>query len=160
MVLSRRDFVRLGSLCAVSAGISFGFIDQALGQERRGAPGKTNAGFEIPIAAQRDPLFFMTRQTFTQYLETKFIIDPGYTFPIETTLIEVKDTRSAIARKRNAPGQECFLLTFRNDGEKTVKQGTYQVRHDALGTFELFVVPSEDRAGKKFFEAVINRVIG
>lgn len=159
MVLSRRDFVRLGSLCAISAGLSLGFIDQAFGQERRGKPDSTKTGFAIPFEAQRDPLFFMTKQTFAQYLETKFIIDPGYTFPIETTLIEVKDTRSVTARKRNTPGQECFLLTFRIEGEKTVKQGTYQVKHDALGTFELFVVPSEDRDGRKFFEAVINRVV-
>lgn len=100
----------------------------------------------------------MTKQTFSQYVDTKFIIDPDYTFPIESTLIEVKDLRSALAKKRNIPGQECFLLTFRVEGKKTVKQGTYQVKHDALGTFELFVVPSKDREGRLFFEAVINRV--
>ena len=159
MVLSRRDFVRLGSLCAISAGLSLGFINQVFGQERRGKPESTNTGFAIPIEAQRDPLFFMNRQTFSQYLETKFIIDPGYTYSIETTLIEVKDLRSPAAQKKNASGQECFLLTFRNESEKTVKQGTYQVKHDALGTFELFVVPSQDREGGKFFEAVINRVV-
>lgn len=156
MVLSRRDFVRLGSLCAISA-ISLGFANGAMGQQRRVPQENTHPGFPVPIEAQRDPLFFMTRQTFTQYLETRFVIDPGYTFPIETTLIDVKDTRTASAQKKNASGQDCFLLTFRVEGDKSVKQGTYQVRHDALGTFELFVVPSEDRDGRKYFEAVINR---
>lgn len=159
MVLSRREFVR-GSLCAVSAGLALGMTGQAMAQSRHKSPQIPDAGFAIPMEAQNDPLFFMTQRTFSQYLETKFLIDPGYTSPIETTLIEVKDIRSPHARKKNVAGQECFLLTFRNDGRKTVKQGTYQVRHEALGTFELFVVPSEDREGRKFFEAVINREVG
>lgn len=160
MALSRRDFIRLGSLCVISGGFSLGIVNKVTGQQRTVFPDNTTTGFAVPFAAQRDPLFFMSRQTFSQYLETKFIIDPGFSYPIETTLVEVKDTRSATARKQNTPGQECFMLTFRLEGEKTVKQGTYQVRHDALGTFELFVVPSEESDGRKFLHAVINRVVG
>jgi len=159
MGLSRRQFVRLCSLCAISAGFSTSIANHAFGQSRTGIQETTKNGFPIPFEAQRDPLFFMSMRTFTQHLDTRFVIDPGYTRPIETTLIEVKDTRTARSRKRDAQGQECFLLTFQLDGDKSVKQGTYQVRHDALGTFELFVVPSEDSAGRQYLEAVINRVI-
>ena len=159
MGLSRRQFVRLCSLCAVSAGFSASIANHAFGQSQTRIQEIPKSGFPIPFEAQRDPLFFMSKRTFTQHLETKFVIDPGYTRPIETTLIEVTDTRTATSRKRDAQGQECFLLTFRIDGDKSVNQGTYQVRHDALGTFELFVVPSKDSAGRKYLEAVINRVI-
>jgi len=144
----------------MSAGLSLGIANRAMGQKRQSTTGNTSTGFAIPFEAQRDPLFFMTMQTFTQYIDTKFIIDPGYTFPIETRLIEVKDLRSASAQKRNIPGHECFLLTFQLVGDKSVKQGTYQVKHDALGIFELFVVPSKDKDGIRFFEAVINREVG
>jgi hypothetical protein len=158
MNLSRREFVRLGSMCAFSASLSLGFINQALGQKRSGASDKTGSDFTIPLEAQRDPLFFMTERTFSQYVETKFIIDPGFTFPIETTLVEVMDLRSATARKKNILGQECFLLKFQINGENSTGQGTYQVKHDALGTFELFVVPSKDSEGRLYLEAVINRI--
>lgn len=159
MVVSRREFVRFGSMCALSAGLSLGLINQALGQKRRGTPGRATSGVQVPIQAQRDPLFFMSRESFKQYLETQFIIDPGYTFPIVTKLVNVKDTRTDASKIKNAPGQECFLLTFQVEGDVAVKSGTYQVRHDALGTFELFVVPTEDKEGRLFFEAVINRVV-
>jgi hypothetical protein len=160
MVFSRRDFVRLGSLCFLSAGLSLGFLERAVGQQLNSAPDTTATDFPIPIEAQSDPLFFMSRRTFTQYLETIFIIDPGYTRPIETTLIKVEDTRPANLRKGNASSQECFVLTFRCESSFTVNQGTYQIRHAALGDFELFVVPSEDSEGKMYFQAVINRVEG
>ncbi len=157
MTLSRREFVRLGSLSALSAGLTLGIIESAFGQK---GSGNNQSGFAIPYESQLDPLFHMGKATFTQHLNTRFVIDPGYTFPVETILIEVKDLRSAAARKRNVSGQDCFLLTFRAHNENLVKQGTYQVKHDALGTFELFVVPFKNNDGVLFFEAVINRLIG
>jgi len=159
MGLSRRQFVRLCSLCAISAGFSTNIANHAFGQSRSRIPETAKSGFPIPFEAQRDPLFFMSMRTFTQHLETRFVIDPGYARPIEATLIEVKDTRTATSRKKDAQGQECFLLKFRIDSDKSVQQGTYQIRHDALGTFELFVVPTEDSEGRKYLDAVINRVI-
>lgn len=159
MTVSRREFIRAGSVLVVAASISLGLADGALGQRRRGSP-ITEPGATIPIRAQQDPLFFMTRTTFAQYVNTTFVIDPGYTFPIQTTLVEVRDLRSAADKKRNLPGQECFALAFRApDEDSLVRQNTYRVRHDALGTFELFVVPVHDKQGHLFYEAVINRLV-
>jgi hypothetical protein len=143
---------------ALSASLSLSIADAAMGQRKRTTSPKPSSGSVIPYESQIDPVFQMTRATFIPYVETKFIIDPGYTFPIEMTLIEVKDLRSAADKKRNLPGKECFMITFRPPEDTALKQGTYQIKHDALGTFELFIVPVTNKAGDIFFEAVINRM--
>ncbi|MBV9209872.1 MAG: hypothetical protein JOZ52_04550, partial [Acidobacteria bacterium] len=96
------------------------------------------------------------------YLDTIFVIDPGYTFPVETKLVEVRDLRSPEDQRKNLPGKECFVLSFKvlhETGGRTLKQGTYQIRHDALGEVEMFVVPIRNKEGELFFEATINRLI-
>ncbi len=163
MAISRREFIRTSSMLAISASLSLGITNFAMAQKRGATPAQTNSGFAVPYKAQLDPLFQMTRVTFSQYLSTKFTIDPGYISPVETTLIEVKDLRSAADIKKNLPGKDCFRLTFKASGTVShrgmLKQGTFQVKHGALGDFELFVVPSSDKSGDVFFEAIINRLV-
>jgi len=58
------------------------------------------------------------------------------------------------------PG-ECFSLVFRGQADASLDQRTYQMEHDSLGEFPLFLVPigpAED--GRPRFEAVINRLGG
>ncbi|HEY0545750.1 MAG TPA: hypothetical protein VGC91_10265 [Pyrinomonadaceae bacterium] len=161
MAISRREFIRAGSVLAISAGLSLGLAHTTLAQQKRGAARKQSAGAEIPPESQRDALAHMTRTTFTQYMNTTFMIDPGYTFPIETTLVEVRDLRSAADQQKNLPGKDCFVLAFKvatAPNTRSLKQGTYQIRHDALGNFEMFVVPIRNKEGELFFEATINRL--
>lgn len=163
MAISRREFIRAGSVLALSAGLSLGLANSTLAQQKkkRGASPK-NAGAVIPPESQRDALAHMNRTAFTQYVNTTFIIDPGYAFPIETTLVEVRDLRSAADQQRNLPGKDCFVLDFKvttNPNTRSLKQGTYQMRHDALGTFEMFVVPIRNKEGELFYEATINRLL-
>jgi hypothetical protein len=151
--------MRAGSLFALSAGLSLGLANAALSQRKGAVSPQKDAGLEIPQLSQRDPLFHMTRTTFTQYLNTTFVIDPGYTFPVETKLVEVRDLRPAADQQKNLPGKDCFVLAFKISGEQSLKQGTYQIKHDALGTFELFIVPTVNKQGELFFEATINRLM-
>ena len=58
-------------------------------------------------------------------------------------------------------GGECFSLVFRGQADASLDQRTYQMEHDSLGEFPLFLVPigpAED--GRPRFEAVINRLGG
>ncbi len=157
MSTSRREFLRAGSVFALAAGLSLSFADVAMGQKRR-KPQVVDQNPVVPQLAQRTPLFRMTRETFAPYVNTTFTLDPGHTFPITITLIAVKDLRSELELKQNLPGRECFSLTFRAPEEDLPRQGTYRMRHDALGTFDLFVVPMTDSEGQRFFEAIINRL--
>jgi hypothetical protein len=161
MAISRREFIRAGSVLAISAGLSLRLANSTFAQQKRRGASPKNAGVEIPPESQRDALAHMTRTTFTQYVNTTFIIDPGYTFPIETTLVKVTDLRSAADQQKNLPGKECFVLDFKvttDPNTRSLKQGTYQMRHDALGNFEMFVVPIRNKEGELFFEATINRL--
>jgi hypothetical protein len=164
MAISRRQFIRASSIFAVSAGIALGTTNFAAAQQKgsdsaRKKKGAPRNATEIPQESQRDTLYHMSRTTFSQYLNTTFLIDPGYTFPIETTLVEVRDTRPPADKQKNMPGKECFVLAFKISGERSLKQGTYQIRHDALGNFEMFVVPMTNKEGELFFEATVNRLI-
>lgn len=164
MAISRRQFIRASSIFAVSAGIALGTTNFAAAQQKGSASVRKKKGgvppnpTEVPLASQTTPLYHMSKTTFSQYLNTTFLVDPGYTFPIETTLVEVRDTRPPADKQKNMPGKECFVLAFKITGERTLKQGTYQIRHDALGNFELFVVPMTTKEGGLFFEATVNRL--
>jgi hypothetical protein len=159
MAIARREFLRASSVFALSAGLSLSLADLAMGQKRRTNLPQKDSGFIVPFEAQRNPLFQMSKETFSPYVNTTFIIDPGHTFPLEVTLMEVKDLRSASDRQRNLPGKDCFSLTFRATQESSLKQGTYRVRHGALGTFDLFIVPVGDKQERQYFEAIFNRLV-
>jgi hypothetical protein len=57
-----------------------------------------------------------------------------------------------------APRQDPFELAFESDGEPYLGQGTYEFRHDALGTLTMFVVPMgpDPTSGRMRYQAVFN----
>jgi len=70
---------------------------------------------------------------------------------VEVTLVQVDDLPST----RNG---ETFSLLFRG-GRRPLKQDTYVLKHAALGTFALLLVPvAADRNGAQGYQAVINRL--
>ena len=86
--------------------------------------------------------------TFAEHLNTKFrLIDlPG----TELELVHVHDGSSA--RHIN------FWLLFRGPLQPQLPQRIYVLDHDALGRFDLFIVPIERDAQGLKYQAVINRV--
>jgi hypothetical protein len=157
MGIPRREFLRASTVFALSAGLTLGLADMATAQKRRPTDAEKKTGFAVPDDVKRSPVFHMSKETFSPYVNTTFVIDPGYTFPLQVTLLEVKDLRTPAQKSRNLPGKDCFSITFSAPEGTTLKQGTYQVRHDALGQFELFIVPVPNKEGKPFFEAIFNR---
>ena len=56
-------------------------------------------------------------------------------------------------------GQEQFALLFQGPLETPLGQGMQQIKHEQMGTFDLFLVPvSRERDGMRY-EAVFNRVL-
>jgi hypothetical protein len=68
---------------------------------------------------------------------------------VEAELVEVQ-------RHDAAPGGESFSLLFQLP-VAAFEQGMYGVEHEAIGAFELFLVPVEAVAGGIVAEAVFNR---
>lgn len=138
MPISRRLFVKTASVAAIVAGTmgKSGFV--ALAQQ----------------LTDTDPLSYYTQDTFTQYVNSVFSLHRFRT--VELTLVSVQDTLPAkVAR---VGGRESFVLTFAG-GSYELPQDTYTLEHPALGTFQLFLVPSgPDKNGAQHYVATINRL--
>ena len=72
-------------------------------------------------------------ETFRQHLETIFDLDHP-NGPIQLRLVHVAD--EGVAR-----GIRQFSLLFHGPADRVVPQNTYSLRHEALGSLALFIVP-------------------
>jgi hypothetical protein len=146
MSISRRKFLRAGTLVALSAALPISVLGQSF-KDRDGNPGDQQT-------AQPDPLAQYDRAAFASYLNSIFQIYTGYSI-VEVALSEVKDLQPAQTPR---DGKECFSLLFRG-GSVALGQNTYRIEHPSLGSFELFLVPGgPDKVGAQSYVAIINRV--
>jgi hypothetical protein len=147
MSISRRKFLKVGTLVALSAAIPV----SVFGQNRKDGDG--NPVDQQPI--QLDPLAHYTRSAFSSYVNSIFQIYTGYSV-VEVALAEVDDLMPAGSTPAN--GRECFSLLFRG-GSVALPQNTYRIDHPSLGSFKLFLVPgSPDDVGAQSYVAIINRL--
>src|SRR5712692_11351568 len=149
MSINRRNFLKAGTLVALSAAIPL----KATAQQ----PRKGNDGNPIDqskdVAA--DPLSHYGKSAFSSYLNSIFRLYTGYS-TIDVALVEVKDLTPGAATAQT--GAECFSLLFRG-GNVALPQNTYKIEHPSLGTFPLFLVPAgPDDNGAQGFVAIINRL--
>ena len=154
MVVSRRGFMKKGSLLAVATAASLGSAGSVLGldntTELLGVKQDnltTNSG---------NAAFSLTKATFTPYVNTVFRIYPDTSKTVKTTLVSVADIGPM--PDKNRAGRECFVLNFR--GSEPLRQSTYRIEHDVLGRFDLFLVPVGKNRKGRYYQAVINRLNG
>ena len=149
MSITRRKFLKAGTLVALSAAIPLKAAGQQIPKGNDGNPIDQSKD----IAA--DPLSHYTRSAFSSYLNSIFRLYAGYSF-VDVALVEVKDLMPAGTVAKD--GAECFSLLFRG-GNTALPQNTYRIEHPSLGTFQLFLVPgSPDDNGAQSFVAIINRL--
>ena len=169
MSVSRRAFLRLGATCALGIGLPLQFTSAAFGQQRAaGQPHPTGLA-EIPYESQLDPVFYFTSATFRPYLTTTFRLQGGSDGrSFDAQLVEVTDVGSRMVKVRGTEEMRvmrasrtevCFSLIFAGARNEAARQGIYRIEHDALGSFELFLVPVGRPGGRlTHYEAVINRM--
>lgn len=93
----------------------------------------------------------LTRVMFEDQLNTRFRVSVRDRETIELQLYEVAEGRST-------PTQEQFSLFFHGPKETNLGQGTFDLEHDQMGAFPLFLVPiGPDEQGMRY-QAVFNRV--
>ena len=86
---------------------------------------------------------------------TFYVTTPAGTASLK--LVAVEDLPPASAKQRSAPADGRFSLLF--SSASTFAQGTYLVRHAALGSANLFVVPvSSQAATPQRYELIVNRL--
>lgn len=145
MSVSRRKFLRAGSLVALSAALPLGVFAQGF-KGRDGNPGDPD---------KIDPLASFNRSAFSSYVNSIFELYTGYSV-VEVTLVEVKDLLPP--GTVTTDGRESFSLVFRG-GTAVLRQNTYRIEHPSLGRFQLFLVPGgPDSVGAQSFVAIINRL--
>ena len=94
----------------------------------------------------------LQHEEFLKHLKTRFRIRLSETEAVEAELTEVSE-------RLMSPRQERFSLVFRTAKEILIEQGLRAFEHDAMGNFDLFIVPiGRDEEGT-YHEAVFNRLI-
>jgi hypothetical protein len=146
MSLSRRKFLRAGTLVAISAGIPMKtLVASPVGQPSSFLPtnNRLNAGS------------FLTRESFARHLNTKFSFAHEEIEGVSVKLIEVNDLTP---KTITTPGRECFGVVFRGPRHAPLAQETYMVTHESLGKFSMLVVPTASRREGVYYEAIFNRL--
>lgn len=93
----------------------------------------------------------LTEQEFSKHVNTRFRLKTDE--PIEIELTEVK---GYTGKPHEETGMERFSVFFHGPGDRYLPQSIYQLEHDAMGAFELFIVPvAKDERGFRY-EAVFN----
>lgn len=151
MSITRRKFLRAGTLVALSAAVPLKSALLVSGQNRKGG----NPGDGLTTQNPSDLLANYSKSAFSSYLNSIFRLYTGYS-TVDLMLVQVEDQA---ALEKGAPaGGECFSLVFVG-GSTALSQGTYRVEHPALGSFQLFLVPGgPDKYGAQSYVAIINRL--
>jgi hypothetical protein len=154
MSLTRRTFLRRGSVAALFVGLSLPSLVTALAQNAgSGAPSnRSNEYFTVPQEAKRDRVFYFNKSTFEPHLDTDFVVEGGF----NTTTLRLVEIEDCGEPKRDG---ECFSLMFRADRELTDVRTIHVFEHAALGKFNLFVSPTKKLSESRslYYVAVINR---
>lgn len=156
MSVSRRNFLRTGTMIAVSAALPLSLATFAAGQQRRPVSRVPDHLASLPAASRQNPLYYYNQQTFAPYVNSIFKVNSLE--GAEIVLVEVKETPLFVnKRSKRIPTGENFTLTFRGPERTRFAQNTYTVEHAALGKFELFLVPTGLPSSEQLYVAVINR---
>ena len=81
-------------------------------------------------------------------------VDAGQSLDIQ--LIEATDLSARYPSQQTEGRGRPFSIVFRGPGDILLPQAIYQIAHDQIGTFDLFIVPiGGDKDGLRY-EAVFN----
>lgn len=119
-------------------------------RESFGSPGADSADLSFPAKAQ-----------FSEYLNTTFWISLGTWNTIEVELVAVNELKqSATAKEPANAKRERFSLIFKGPKNTPLKQDTYTIKHNNLGTLLMFLVPmgSEKNGTGLRYEAIVSRL--
>lgn len=92
----------------------------------------------------------LTKQAITENLATKCKVDLGDANIIELELVQIDELPSA-------PGQEQLSVIFRGPVDMPLPQAIYNLEHEKLGQFGIFLVPVGIEPAGRLYEAFFNR---
>jgi uncharacterized protein DUF6916 len=158
MQLPRRNFIKTGTLTAVSAGLAASGARFAFSQDR----GSNKKGdYEVPITAEGDAVFMFTAATFLPYVGGIFQAPNALGYKVPLTLEKVitykKKEETKLQSKEPRPS-DSFSLVFSSSERLPQFTSIHKVSHPALGEFDLFLTPNKTKHGTMTYEAVFNHI--
>jgi hypothetical protein len=150
MAVSRRKFLKAGTLVILSAGVPLKVV---------AAKSLDPTGSKILKGSHLEATRLLNQATFTAHLNTKFKVAEGENQVVNIELIQVQDLRTAKIKGSAAmTGRECFSTVFVGPRQRPLRQNTYAVEHQALGNFSVLLVPLGRGREGRFYEAIFNRL--
>ena len=158
MGISRRSFIKTGTLTAVAAGVALRPNLLAFGQRRTQS---TSLGYQFPIKAQQQPIFMFTRATFDPYVGGIFQAPDARGKMVSLTLLSAT-TNKPLANTKLSTGKaintDSFSLLFKAERALPPQSSIQTISHPALGKFNLFLVAHRQVGGVMLYEAVFNHI--
>lgn len=158
MPISRRLFIKSGTLTALVASVALSPNARAFGQGRTKS---TNLGYQIPITAQQEPTYMFTRATFEPYVGGVFQAPNARGKMISLTLVSVTPYKASAQTKIStgaAAETDSFSLMFKAAGPLPPFTSIHKISHPSLGKFDLFLTPHPQADGAMMYEAVFNHI--
>jgi len=154
MPQSRRTFLRDGLCSAISVALLLAGSRAGLGQTTQGQ-GRVSPSTrsEIPIEAQKDPVFFFRAETFKPYVNGIFQAPNAKGEMIDLRLTNVQTFKSK--DKATERDTSSFTLVFKASAELPPFTSIHTIKHSALGEFDLFLTKHKTEIGDLIYEAVI-----
>ena len=97
----------------------------------------------------------LTEQEFSEHVNTKFRLNLETPEPVELELVEVK-TYVNKDKPGERGGMERFSVFFRGPLNAFLRQATYSLSHEKMGSFDIFLVPLAREEKGFSYEAVFN----
>lgn len=150
MALSRRKFLKAGTLVILSAGVPLKVV-----AGKSPDPLGSNLLSRSPLDDARS----LTLAAFSAQLNTAFRVAAEGSKALSLELIEVNDLRTAAVKQSAAMvGRECFSTIFLGPRHLPLKQNAFAFEHRTLGKFNLLLVPIGYGKQGRLYEAVFNRL--
>ena len=146
MSISRRKFIKAGTMLGVAAAMPLGASTLALGQ--KGTPSAAGSG-----VSTGDVLSRLKQEDFVRYLNTSFSIRLSTKIAWKVELYRVTENKAGTLQ-----GLHNFSIFFRGSHDNFLRQNTYKFEHPQLGNFNLFIGPAGTSGSLKLYEAVFNRL--
>lgn len=156
MTVTRRSFLRSGSMTVLLTGLALDTIPLAFAQNLRKSD--PSQDFQVSAEAKREATFYYKRETFQPYVNGIFKLGAGAN-AVEATLVSVRDCDTQSRNKLTTKSRptDCFALVFQTQDKLTDLTTIYDVEHGALGKFALFLTRRDGPRDTYFYEAVFNQ---
>jgi|SRR5450432_271799 len=161
MPISRRFFLKSGTLTALSASLLFGAGETVFGQKGKQLRPDIMPIDGIPYAARQEALLYYTHAAFDPCVGSVFMSRGADGKMVELTLLSVTQYKTKATTRlmtKAARATDSFSLMFKASGKLPSFSQIPTLTHPVLGKLDMFMTERVVN-GEIFYEAVINHLM-